>query len=66
MAEHITKCARCGSQRFIIVETVDWDGEVDDASFLGCRNAWSTIESIRCVECDASYAADSFAQIDFN
>ena len=66
MADHITKCRRCGSREFVLVETLDWRAEVDDAGLLGCTNAWNEIESIQCAECHTPYATDNFAQIDFN
>ena len=66
MAEHITKCGRCGCREFSVVETLDWRGEVDDAGLLGCSNPWNAIEDIRCVDCRAPYSSVSFAGIDFN
>ena len=66
MAEHITKCTRCGCREFTVVETLEWRGVVDDDALLGCSNAWNEIASIRCVECETPYATDNFAQIDFN
>jgi len=28
MAQHISKCTRCGSREFTVVETLEWRGEV--------------------------------------
>jgi len=66
MADHVSECSRCGCREFCVVETLEWRGEVDEAGLLGCTNAWSNIESIRCADCRASYSTDSFAEIDFN
>jgi len=66
MANHITKCMRCGCRDFRVVETLDWRGEVDDEALLGCSNVWNSIESIRCADCGASYSTESFAEIIFN
>lgn len=66
MANHITKCNRCGYRQFLVVETLDWRGELDDAGLLACTGAWNAIESIRCADCRVPYSTDSFAEIDFN
>jgi hypothetical protein len=66
MAEHISECTLCGCREFRVVESLEWRGEVDDAGLLGCTNAWSEIESIRCTDCDTPYTAGSFAAIDFS
>jgi hypothetical protein len=66
MADHISKCSRCGCREFTVVETLDWRGEVDDAGLLDCTNAWNEIDSIRCADCRVPYATDNFAGIDFN
>jgi ribosomal protein L37E len=66
MAELITKCGRCGSREFTVVETLQWCGEVDDEGLLGCADAENELASIRCANCGESYAVDRFARIDFN
>jgi hypothetical protein len=65
MADHITKCNRCGCREFSVVETLDWRGEVDDAGLLGCTNPWNAIETIRCTACGATYSTEGFPEINF-
>ena len=66
MAEYITKCGRCGSREFTVVETLDWDGRVDDDGLLDCSSSWNEIQDIRCAGCGELYAPGRFTQIDFN
>jgi hypothetical protein len=66
MAEHIAKCLQCGSFEFAVVETLQWEGEVDDEGHLGCSRPSNEIESIRCVDCGELYTTDSFYDIYFS
>jgi len=66
MAEHITKCVRCGSLKFIVVETTTWRGELDDKGLLACAFAENEIDNIRCADCNEPYETDRFNDLYFN
>ena len=66
MAELNGKCLQCGSFEFDVIETLQWQGEVDGDGLLGCSHALNEIESIRCVECREVYTIESFNDIYFN
>jgi hypothetical protein len=66
MAEHIAKCLQCSSFEFAVVETLQWEGEIDDEGRLGCTRPINDIESVRCVDCRELYTLESFNDIYFN
>jgi hypothetical protein len=66
MAEYITRCIFCGSREFCVVETLEWDGVVDERGFLDCTGSENSVESIACGDCGEPHAQECFANFDHN
>lgn len=65
MPEHISECNLCGGREFAVVEVLAWRGQLDESGRLSCTVGWSELESLRCADCRAAYAAGNFSAIEF-
>ena len=65
-----TACRKCGSHRFLILESIAYSGELvledDGTAFLHCFSSEGGIDIITCRECDAEYTTDDFVEIIIN
>lgn len=67
MTQHLTKCPKCGCDRFRVYEDYWWDASVDtETGVLGCTSAESQIAFILCVACDEELTQSQFKEIEFN